>query len=649
MSDQAAPIHPLATSSMSGSIFRNRNFILLWCAYTTSALGDHLSEMAFLFMQDALDRPDSTSINAIMLFMFMAPYVALGPIMGWLADRLPRKWIMITADLVRALFMFSLMAGFGLLFTAFAGADWSDRLAATGKYPSLNRWLYALPLLMTGIFAAMFSPSRAAMLPTLIRTDQFVRGNGLMNAMGPIASIASVLLGAWLVKRFGPATNFRLDALTFLASATIILFIVPPPRPAVIPNQQRGNKSLILGLRYCRRHHRVVELISVIVLFWTAAGAVRSVIPALVSRAGGEFADIANYNASLAIGMLLGAMLLAMLGDVLKSEIAISWSLLGAGLSILTLAIVWIAGLGNAGALPAMFLTGMFGSCVLVSANALLQKVVPNFFRGRVFGVRDVTSMSGLLLATGLLGIPNWSNLDRFVPLILVLVAVMLLTGGTIATVVRLRRGRFGPMLTFWKNFSDFYCRFWFRTRRDGSCTIPAVGPAIVAANHNSTLDPFVLVSASPNRVMGYMIAKEYTRIPVLRSIVRSIECIPVNRSGVDTASVKAALRYLKAGKLLGIFPQGRVQDPAEPVEVREGIGMLALRSGAPVIPAYISGIQYSDAVFSPFIRRHRAVVRYGKPVDLSRWIGREKDRKAYREVAEHIVECILTLKPEGE
>jgi len=632
---------------MAGSIFRNRNFILLWCAYTTSALGDHLSEMAFLFMQDALDRPDSTSINAIMLFMFMAPYVVLGPIMGWLADRLPRKWIMITADLVRAVFMFSLMAGFGLLFTAFAGADWSERIATTGEYPHLNRWLYALPLLLTGIFAAMFSPSRAAMLPTLIRTDQFVRGNGLMNAMGPIASIASVLLGAWLVNTFGPATNFRLDALTFLASATIILFIVPPPRPAVIPNQQRGSKSLILGLRYCLHHHRVVELIAVIVLFWTAAGAVRSVIPALVSRAGGEFADIANYNASLAIGMLLGAMILAMIGDLLKSEIAISWSLLGAGLSILALAIIWVAGLGNASAFPAMFLTGLFGSCVLVSANALLQKSVPNFFRGRVFGVRDVTSMSGLLLATGLLGIPNWSNIDRFVPLILALVAAMLLTGGTIATVVRLRRGRFGPVLTFWKNFSDFYCRFWFRARRDGPCTIPAVGQAIVAANHNSTLDPFVLVSGSPNRVMGYMIAKEYTRIPVLRSIVKASACIPVNRSGVDTASVKGALRYLKAGKLLGIFPQGRVQDPAEPVEVREGIGMLALRSGAPVIPAYISGIQHSDAVFSPFIRRHRAVVCYGKPVDLSRWKGREKDRAAYREVAEHIMECIMALKPD--
>ncbi|MFQ5430133.1 MAG: MFS transporter [Phycisphaerae bacterium] len=634
------------TDRPTASIFRNRNFILLWCAYTTSALGDHLSEMAFLSMQDALDRPDSTSISAIMLFMFMAPYVVLGPVMGWLADRLPRKWIMIFADLARALFMFLLMAAFGLLFTAFAGAEWADQLTATGEYPRLNRWLYALPLLVTGIFAAMFSPSRAAMLPTLIRTDQIVRGNGLMNAMGPIASIASVLLGAWLVERFGPAANFRLDALTFLASATMILFIVPPPRPATVPTQQRGNKSLILGLRYCRSHRRVIELIAVIVLFWTAAAAVRSVIPALVRHAGGEFADIANYNAALGIGMLLGAMLLAMLGDVLKSDIAISWSLLGAGLAILCLAVGWIAGLGDAAACAAIFLAGLFGSGVLVSANALLQKAVPDFFRGRVFGVRDVTSMSGLLLATGLLGIPDWKNIDQFVPFILGVVAVMLIAGGFVAVSVRLRRGRFGPMLTFWKNLSDFYCRFWARARREGPCTIPMRGPCIVVANHNSTLDPFVLASGSPNRVPGFMIAAEYANIPIFRNLLRSIECVPVNRSGVDVASVKAALRHLAAGKLLGIFPQGRVADPADPPEAREGVGMLALRSGAPVVPAYISGIEYSDAVFRPFFKRHRAVVRFGKPIDLSAWKGREKDRTAYREVADHIMDRIMALRP---
>ena len=74
-------------------LFRNRNFVLLWAAYAVSAFGDHLSEMGLLDLQDALaeQRHDATRVQAVMLFAFMAPFFLLGPAMGWLADRLPRK------------------------------------------------------------------------------------------------------------------------------------------------------------------------------------------------------------------------------------------------------------------------------------------------------------------------------------------------------------------------------------------------------------------------------------------------------------------------------------------------------------------------------------------------------------------------------
>src|SRR5262249_38880302 len=77
--------------------------------------------------------------------------------------------------------------------------------------------------------------------------------------------------------------------------------------------------------------------------------------------------------------------------------------------------------------------------------------------------------------------------------------------------------------------------------------------------------------------------------------LVKMVECVPVNRTGMDVASVKAALRHLKDGRVLGIFPQGGIRRPGEPLEIREGVGLLALRSGATVIPAYISGTRYFD------------------------------------------------------
>jgi len=571
--------------------------------------------------------------------------------MGWLADRLPRKWIMISADIVRAVLMASLTAIFAGLFGVFGETDWQATLQSAGTFPRLSPWLYASPLFATGIFAAMFSPSRAAMLPTLIRPEQIVRGNGLMNAMGPIASIASFLIGAKILEVYvdrGPQISFYADASTFLLSAMLVLFIVPPLRRVRIAAGDRPRAgSLVDGFRYCRTHRRVLELIAFTVVFWSAASVVRSVIPALVSHDGGSIPHIGYYNAALGIGMLAGAMFLALLGDGLKSETAVTWSFLGAGLSVGGLVLAWLVEWGAIATYAALFLTGVFGSGVLVGANALLQRVVPDCFRGRVFGVKDVLSMGGLLLATGTLGIPHWESIDRYVPLLLTLVAAALCVSGVVATVTRLRRGRFGTAMCFWANLSALYCRLWPRTRRVGICTVPLEGPVILAANHNSTLDPFVLAATSPNRVPGYMIAVEYARIPLFSRLVKAVECVPVTRSGIDTASVKAALRHLASGKLLGIFPQGRVQDPAEPPKVLAGVGMLALRSGATVIPAHVSGIAYSDGVIGPFFRRHHAEVRYGPPIDLSPWQGREKDRAAHREVAEHIMQAIMSLKPD--
>ena len=311
------------------SIVHNRNFILLWCAYTTSALGDHLSETALLSIQNALDRNDSVRISAIMMFALMVPFFMFGPVMGWLADRLPRKWIMICADLVRFVLMLSMAALLAGLCGLFGGTSWQLQAARPGHPAILNPWVYALPLLVTGFFAAMFSPARAAMLPTLIRSDQLVRGNGLMNAMGPIATIASFLLGSMLVKHWGPKVNFQIDAITFLASAVLIFSIRPPRRAAAIDTGPRRNDRLIDGLRYCRTHHRVIELILFAVVFWSAAGVVRSVIPALVSHVfRGDIGDVGYHQDALGIGMLFGAAILAAFGDALRSEIAISWSLM---------------------------------------------------------------------------------------------------------------------------------------------------------------------------------------------------------------------------------------------------------------------------------------------------------------------------------
>ncbi len=627
------------------NLFVNRNFLLLWAAYGISALGDHLSEIGLLKMQDALEADDTTRRQALMGFAFMAPFFFFGPFAGWLADILPRKWVMFSVDVIRAGIMIAMLF---LLYTL--QGWWHPEASADAPIGVL---VAITPLFLIGTFAAIFSPARLSLLPTLIRDEQFVSANALTAGLGMIATIASALLGGWLVDHVVDGTIkintiFQLDALTFLLSAALIFFIFPP-RDASPKKAPHGLSAVAQGFSYVNRHHRVLELMLMSAVFWAAAAGVRSIIPAVVKDVfGGSYGDIGIYQGLMGVGMILGAVALTILGESLRSNIAVCWCLKLTGLAGLFMTAAIVFRLPEFFAMAGLVMIGFFGSGIQVSINALLQHTVPNYIRGRVFGVNDLLSIFGFLLATGLLGIPDWQNIDRYVPAIMAGISVGLVVTGLVATIIRLRRGRFGTALTFWKNLNDFYAWFVARTKRKGLCTLPAHGPAIVVANHTSSLDPFVLTSTTPNRVIGFMIAKEMYTIPIFNWLCRSIDCIPVTRSGQDTASVKTAMRHLKDGKLLGIFPQGGIRDPEGASEARGGAGLLALRSGVPVIPAYIHGLKYSDKVIAPFFWfTHRATVIWGEPIDLSPWKGREKDREAAREVADHILDRIMALRPD--
>ena len=166
MDREVASLKPRRESEMRSGLsglLRNRNYVMLWAAYGISAMGDHLSEMAILNSQDAMNRPDVTRLQAIMTFVFMGPFL-LGPLTGWVADRLPRKWIMISADLIRM----AIMINFALLM---------------GWFAPLGSWGPFLPLGLVGVFAAFFSPARSSMVPTLVRPDQLVSANAMINAL----------------------------------------------------------------------------------------------------------------------------------------------------------------------------------------------------------------------------------------------------------------------------------------------------------------------------------------------------------------------------------------------------------------------------------------------------------------------------------
>lgn len=614
------------------SVFANRNFLLIWFAYGISACGDHLSELALLKTQDALHATNLTQMMAKITFVFMLPFLLFGPIAGVLADRMSRRGLMVFADVVRAAIMFSFA---WLIFVC-------EPLGTWGPY---------LPLGLTGVFATLFSPSRSALLPTLIRPTQLVQANAMTAGLGIIATMGSTLIGGHLAKHYHPQVAFRLDAMTFIASAVLLLLIRPTAQAAhAVPGRKGSVFSEIRdGLRYIAGHRRVVELMLFAVLIWTAGSVVRVAIPAVVRDVyGGDYQNIGQFQAFLGGGMLAGALLLTGLGNSLRSELVITWALFGLGGAVGLVAFSVLAGF-PAGLAMSIGASGIFlaGSCatgVMASYSALLQRILPNYVRGRVFGVTDLFTIGGLVAVTGLLGIPDWPGIDHWVGLLLCAVALVIVAAATGTLIAQRRRSPSTWQVAFWRGVNELYCRWWFRLVRVGPCTVPPRGAVMVVANHTCSIDPLLLVTATPRRIISFMIAHEYYDLPFVGRLVKMIECIPVRRDGQDTLATRTALRYLRDGKAVGLFPEGRISKPGERVPPRLGAAMMALHSRATVIPAFISGTRYADTVTGSFFQRHSARVRYGKPIDLSAYYGRVREPGVVEEVAELMMARIREL-----
>ena len=138
---------------------------------------------------------------------------------------------------------------------------------------------------------------------------------------------------------------------------------------------------------------------------------------------------------------------------------------------------------------------------------------------------------------------------------------------------------------------------------------------AVLVANHRSSVDPFFVQLAAKRRV-HWMVAKEYCDHFLFGPILRAAQVIPTNRSGMDTASTKAAMRLTKQGRLVGMFPEGRLNHTDRLlVSIRSGAAAVAIKSNVPIIPLYIQGSPYRRTVWSPVFMSARVGITFGTPI----------------------------------
>ncbi|NOX53435.1 MAG: 1-acyl-sn-glycerol-3-phosphate acyltransferase [Planctomycetes bacterium] len=187
-----------------------------------------------------------------------------------------------------------------------------------------------------------------------------------------------------------------------------------------------------------------------------------------------------------------------------------------------------------------------------------------------------------------------------------------------------------------------------FHWRANGRCPFPPEGPAIIIANHRSPVDPLMIWmnhhltprGKGPIRVIGFVMAREYYEQPgVIGWICRAMQSIPIERDGKDVQGTRQALKRLKEGKLLGIFPEGGINTGPGLREADVGVAWLALTSRAPVYPVFLHGTPQRTSMTAPFYTFSRVRVSYGEPVDLSAYYGRRKNHELLREVTDLLMQ----------
>jgi 1-acyl-sn-glycerol-3-phosphate acyltransferase len=564
-----------------------RRFAPFFGVQFLGAMNDNVFKQALVivlaYQSASFTAMSSDTLQNLAQALFILPFFLFSATAGQLADKLEKSRLITITVAIELAVMLLGAAGF--------------------LTQSLALLLGAL--FLGGVQSALFGPVKYAILPQVLEERELVGGNGLVETGTSVAILAGMILGGWMISRPGwgvagvAALTCALSALGLAASRFV------PKAPPADPGLRIAWNPLAETwriLRFTAGNRTVFLSVLGISWFWFYGALLVTQFPNLARIVlSQESTYVTLLLVVFSVGVGLGSLACERLsGHKVELGLVPFGSI---GLTVFGLDLGFAAAQGGGRLLADLAALGVFGGFYIVPLYALVQSRSAPSHRSRVIAGNNVLNavfiVAAALVAIALLGA------GLTIPQLFLVAAVM---NAAVAIYIYTLVPEFLMRFMVWILIHSVY-----RLRKLDLERIPEEGAALVVCNHVSYVDALV-ISAACRRPIRWVMDHRIFRLPLLSFFFRTARAIPIAPAKEDGRLLERAYariaEALRAGELVGIFPEGRLTADGEMGEFRGGILRILKDCPVPVVPMALSGLWRSAFSRNPNWNRYFPKVR---------------------------------------
>ena len=571
----------------------NKNFINLFFAQLLTHMGDASIQIILMaILVSTVDKPGA--LIALMLFCFVFPSLIVSIFAGSIVDRFPRKNVMIFSALYRGII---LAVSIGLYFMIAKDASLVPMIKIYGVILSF----------FIGIGTAFFYPAKMASVPNVVNIEALKPANALVSGSGTWALTLGALIVSAVLTRIGVLNMFYLTCVMYFMAPALLMFVTLRHDDNVQEPQFDVIKDIKETASFLNKHKKALGMILLAVVISLISATFYNAMNALATDVYDVSVNgLARLKCMLGSGTFYGALAVILLNRRIKTNKTLVAAFLGLFICLITASFCttffkagfWLGAIG------------LFASVLKITVDTILQKISPNFIRGKIFAFASMletfVSLVGIGLVSVCAGLIHPLAIFHGIAVLCAFMAFLLLALNKEFRyfVLRITLGQV------------FKCLFNYKF--EGVDNIPKKGKVILAGNHTGHLDPFILQMAT-KRNLWFVTGPAAFKIPVIRHLLKWFNVLPLN-FGVGIEAIEAGVTKLKHGEPVIIFPEGKFTSDGNPCKFHRGVGIMAKEANCPIVPFAIKGgfeawgkLRKNPKLFTTII------IQFGQPVtDLS-------------------------------